>query len=114
MSYDSGSRAATNLRTNVLDSLRSEGVARSNIDVFIHVYTKAESPNTLITPSSMELLADFRRGFNASDPRSTYEDPIDSGPSGAGGKSPCSPSTTIIAQSLTTWHNRPTLEESQS
>ena len=114
MSYHGGFRAATDLRTNVLECLRSEGLARSNIDVFIHFYTKAESPNTLITPGTKELLADFRRGFNASDPLSTYEDLIDSGSSGAGGKSPCSPSTTIIAQSLTTWHNRPALEEPQS
>ena len=71
VSYHGGIRAATELRTLVLECLRSERVAGPDIDVFINVYTKAESPNTLMTPTTKELLADSRRGFNASGPLCT-------------------------------------------
>ena len=114
MSYHEGIRAAIDLRTLILECLRSEGKAEPNLDVFIHVYTKGESTNTPMTLSTKELLADFRRGFNASDQLSTYEDPVDGGPSGAGGMSRCSSSTIVIAQPLTSWHNRSALEEPQS
>ena len=114
MSYNGGVRAAIDLRTLILECLRSGGEVGPNLDIFIHVYTRGESPNTPMNSSTKELLAEFRRGFNASDPLSTYEDPIDGGPSGAGGKSPCSSSMTVIAQPLTIWHNRPAPEEPQS
>ena len=96
MSYHGGIRAASDLRTLILESLRSRREVGPNIDVFIHVYTKGQSPGTPMTPSTKDLLADFRRGFNASDPLSTYEDSIEGGPSGAGGMSLFSSSTTVI------------------
>ena len=101
MSYHGGVQAEVDLRTLVLECLRSAGEVGPNLDIFIHVYTKGESPNAPIAPSAKKLLADFIRGFNSSDPLSTYEDPIDGGPSGAGGKSPCSSSMAVIAQALT-------------
>ena len=68
MSYHGGVQAEVDLRTLVLECLRSAAEVRPNLDIFIHVYTKGESPNAPIAPRTKDPLADFRRGFNSSDP----------------------------------------------